>query len=107
MASTSELGSGAAQEQAKVSCRKRKRIRGSVFCPHWSETVSKTTYYRHRKTFYDRSSNKWNTDEGCMELQPTSDSESDRGAGLEDEALEPDMLDNATRTSAVATGTFI
>jgi len=42
-----------------------------------------------------------------MELQPTSDSESDRGAGLEDEALEPDMLDNATRTSAVATGTFI
>ena len=59
MASTSELGNGAAQEQAKVFCRKR---RGSAFCPHCSETVSKTTWYRHRKTFYDR------TIEGCMEL---------------------------------------
>ena len=68
MASTSELGSGAFQEQAKVSCRKRKRIRGSIFCPHCSDTMSKTTCYRHRKTFYDKSINKWNTNEGCIEL---------------------------------------
>ena len=59
MASTSELGNGAAQEQTEVFCRKR---RGSAFCPHCSETVSKMTWYRHRKTFYDR------TIEGCMEL---------------------------------------
>jgi len=30
-----------------------------------------------------------------------------RGAGLEDKALDLDVLDNATPTTAVATGTFI
>ena len=43
MASTSDLGNGAAQKQAKVSCRKR------AFCPHCSETVSKTTWYRRKR----------------------------------------------------------
>ena len=36
-----------------------KRPRRSVLCPHCAETVSKTTYYRHKAVYFDERTQEW------------------------------------------------
>ena len=40
-------------------CPKR-RSRERIFCGHCSEYLPKTTFYRHRDTFFNSVSNEWN-----------------------------------------------
>ena len=36
-----------------------KRPRRNLHCPHCEETVSKTTYYRHKASYFDENTRKW------------------------------------------------
>lgn len=44
-------------EERDGSPRRKKRI----YCPHCSQTVGYSTYYRHRDRYYDCDSNQWIT----------------------------------------------
>lgn len=35
---------------------------GRVHCPHCEETVGKRTYWRHKRLYYDSSTDQWQTD---------------------------------------------
>ena len=48
-----------------------------AFCPHCEDTVSKSTYYRHREKYYDVRSGEWakceyDTTRGCSSAGPTA-----------------------------------
>ena len=38
-----------------------KRTRQNLFCPHCDQKVSKTTFYRHKRCYYDSRSKRWAT----------------------------------------------
>ncbi len=38
---------------------KRRRLRGKVMCEHCNQLLPKSTYYRHKDTFYNFVSRKW------------------------------------------------
>ena len=35
---------------------------GRVYCPHCKETVGKRTYWRHKRLFYNSSTDQWQSD---------------------------------------------
>lgn len=66
-----------------------KRERAKLLCPHCNEMVSKTTFYRHKSTFYNRRLRKWGPAvESKVDNGSTSSSDDDNEVGGADsEAL--------------------
>ena len=44
-----------------MSATKRTRDRSILNCPHCGEEVSKSTFYNHRRDFYDPDTGEWST----------------------------------------------
>ena len=64
---------------------KRSRVWGVVYCPHCDQEVSKTTFYRHRKSFYCKETNSWSTG---------ADNCSSTDCSTSDEAPDPEAPDS-------------
>ena len=59
-----------------------KRERAKLLCPHCNEMVSKTTFYRHKSTFYNRRLRKWGPAvESKADNGSTSSSDDDNEVG--------------------------
>ena len=57
---SADVGNG--DNQARPSQEKsseKRRPRKNLFCPHCDEMVSKTTFYRHKKCYYDSRAKRW------------------------------------------------
>ena len=62
-----------------------KRERAKLLCPHCNEMVSKTTFYRHKSTFYNRRLRKWGPAvESKADNGSTSSSDDDNEVGVAD-----------------------
>ena len=70
-------GEKEAEEMAQPGA-KRPRVWGLVYCPHCDQKVSKTTFYRHRKSFFSATTKTWS-----KVMAPICDSDSDSSSSTE------------------------
>ena len=97
---------GSTSSRDCCECIHLKRERAKLLCPHCNEMVSKTTFYRHKSTFYNRSLRKWGpaavgskADNGS-----TSSSDDDNEVGVADsEALLQSTVQHGRLGMEVAT----
>ncbi len=66
----------------------RKRVRASVLCPHCDQYLSKSSYYRHKSSFYNKVTKQWLTSSICdgrpaIEVQQDCDMYTDDESTLE------------------------
>ena len=79
----------------------KKRTWTEIVCPHCSDTVTKTTFYRHKRQFYNAKTRRWTTmgEGGQPQTKLTSttasiddDSESSDCGTLDDGSMEADSF---------------
>ena len=49
---------------------------GRVYCPHCEETVGKRTYWRHKRLYYNSSTDQWQTNHERERISDDSEEES-------------------------------
>ena len=54
----------AEKENDQVAELPAKRIRASILCPHCDQYLSKSSYYRHRFSFYNKLTKQWSKSKG-------------------------------------------
>lgn len=84
---------------------KRRRTWAEVVCPHCSDRVSKTTFYRHKKLYYSRQTGQWQrTSAEHTDVDATNDAcdtsiESDGHSAEETDLDQLTMEETATLTT--------
>ncbi len=59
----------------------RKRRWKNLFCPHCDQEVSKTTFYRHKRSYYDSRAKRWTTGGDLNREVHTVSSSDEEGSG--------------------------
>ena len=78
---------------------KRRRIWSEVVCPHCSDHVTKTTFYRHKRLYYDRQTEQWQratATHTAANDEHDASSESDSQSAEETDLLSFDREETAT-----------
>ena len=104
MSDSPDIGSSDAPLQsATVACSDRpqdKRRWKNLFCPHCDQEVSKTTFYQHKRRYYDRRAKRWDVDAGRnfdRELEVDNISSSDEeGSGQSIDLDPPTSIEGVT-----------
>ena len=72
----------------------RRRKWRNLFCPHCDQLVSKTTFYRHKRSYYNHSTKQWKTDREKALTNDLSTSSSD-----DDQDAPPTFTEGAEGTT--------